>query len=138
MRSASGRITDLKAHLHSNGPGIQARVDQTLTHGLQAAKVSAAPRVPPRRPAAEPSTVVCDRGVREDPGVAVGIAEEAVSGLVQRWEHGAQKEGAHSLGGRASGGVPYRRDVRLRSSYSDGPMDTIGDAEVIRPGSDQS
>jgi hypothetical protein len=48
------------------------------------------PRGPPlaRRPS-------CATGAfLEDPGVAVGIVEEAVSGLVQRQEYGAQKEGA--------------------------------------------
>jgi hypothetical protein len=68
-----------------------------------------------------------DRAFLEDPGVAVGIVEEAVSGLVQRQENGAQKEGAHSFGGRASGGVPYRhRDVRLPEFLPViGPLDDV-------------
>jgi hypothetical protein len=35
-----------------------------------------------------------DRGVAGAPAVAVGIVEEAVSGLGQRQKSGAQKEGA--------------------------------------------
>jgi hypothetical protein len=81
----------------------------------------------PPRPAGEPSTITRDRGFLEDPAVAVGIVDEAVSGLVQRQEHGAQTEGTHSLGGRASGGVPYRhRDVRLPEFLPViGPMDDV-------------
>jgi hypothetical protein len=51
-------------------------VDQTLTPGIQAVKASAT------------------EAFLEDPGVTVGIVEEAVSRLVQRQEYGAQKEGA--------------------------------------------
>jgi hypothetical protein len=103
----------------------------------RAAKMSAAPRVPHDRPLARRPS--CPTGAfLEDPGVAVGIVEEAVSGLVQRQEHGAQAEGAHSLGGRAS--VVSHTAVMFDCGDPTviGPMDTIGDAEVIRPGSDQS
>ena len=49
-------------------------MDQTLTPGIQAVKASAT------------------EAFLEDPGVTVGIVEEAVSRLVQRQEYGAQRK----------------------------------------------
>jgi hypothetical protein len=47
MRSASGLTTDLNGTPPlERAPARKHRLDQTLTHGIQAAKASAAPRVP--------------------------------------------------------------------------------------------
>ena len=102
-------------------------MDQTLTHGLQAREGVGSTTSPPGGPPLNRRPSYATGAFLEDPAVAVGIVE-AVSGLVQRQEHGAQTEGAHSLGdGRRVASHTAIVMFDGRSSYGDDGRSSYGD-----------